>query len=178
MNTKYSLKRFLVIVGSTLTGLMLATGVDAANPEPVTVEVTFVDPITITEFNALQFGLLDQNLSGVETVIIAPGGGVTDGGGNVIGGTQAPANLTVTATGAQLITILVDLPVANTGYTLGTFICDYDLGADTACDGVGYTETTAAGGTANLRVGVTLTGNNLAVPGVFNGSFRVTVSYQ
>ncbi len=171
------MKAFLAVLGSTVIGLMLATGVDAANPEPVTVEVTFVDPITITEVNALQFGLLDQILN-LETITIDPDNTLTDVGGIVVGGTQGSADLTVTATGGLLITILVDLPVANTGYTLGTFICDYDLGADTACDGVGYTETTAAGGTANLRVGVTLTGNNLAVPGVFNGSFRVTVSYQ
>jgi len=177
--TSSRMKSFGAILGSTVIGLMLATGVDAANPETVTVEVTFVDPITISTVNALRFGLLDQNLSGVESVIIAPGGGVTDGGGNVVGGTQAPANLTITATGGQLITILVDVITDNTGYTLGTFMCNYDTaGADTGCETPGYTETTAAAGTAPLLIGVTLSGDGAAVPGVFNGSFNVTVSYQ
>ena len=58
--TNIWMKSFVPILGSTLIGLMLATGAAAENPEPVTVEVIFVDPITITEVNALQYGLLDQ----------------------------------------------------------------------------------------------------------------------
>ena len=175
MKTKYSMKRFLVILGFTLSGVMLATGVDAANPESVTVEVEFVDPITITEVSALQFGLLDQNLN-LDTIVIAPDNALTDAGGIVLGGPPRSADLTVTATAGQTITIFVDNIVANTGYTLGTFICDYDGGAATACDIGGFTPIAVA--SATLRVGVTLTGTNLAVPGVFNGSFDVTVSYQ
>jgi hypothetical protein len=41
---------------------MPVTVADAANPESVTVDMSFLDPITITENNPLQFGLLDVNL--------------------------------------------------------------------------------------------------------------------
>jgi hypothetical protein len=49
----------LAILGSTLLGLIPAIVADAANPESVTVDMTFVAAITITENSPLQFGLLD-----------------------------------------------------------------------------------------------------------------------
>ena len=176
MKTHIWLKSFLATWGSALLGLLLATGADAANPEPVTVEVEFVDSITITEDSELKFGLLDQNLALGETVVIATDDSVTDASSRVVGGMQTAADLTVTATASQSITILVDTIVSGAGYTLATFICKYDTGADTACDGAGYSATTVAN--ATLKVGVTLTGDGLAVVGVANGSFDVTVSYQ
>ncbi|MCZ6888035.1 MAG: DUF4402 domain-containing protein [Gammaproteobacteria bacterium] len=167
------LKSFAAILGSAL----IATGASAANPEPVTVEVQFVAPITITENNALQYGLLDVNLALAETVIIAPDGTVTDGGNNVLGGSQAAADLTVVATAGLAINILVDNIVANTGYTLATFICDYNGGADLACDGAGL-DIASAVVSAAVRVGATLTGDGAAAVGTQNGSFDVTVIYQ
>ena len=148
----------------------------AANPEPVVAEVTFVDPVTITETNALQFGLLDAGLANGEEVVIAPDGTVTDVNNRVVGGAQAAAELTVTASGAQPITILIDTVTSGSGYTLAGFVCSYDGGADTACDGAGYSESSVA--SATLAVGATLTGDGSAAAGVANGSFNVTVSYQ
>jgi hypothetical protein len=170
------MKGLLAIPGSALIGLMLVTGADAANPEPVTVGMDFVDPITITENGSLRFGLLDQALN-TETIIIAPNSGVSGTGtGLILGGTQAAADLTVTATASQSITILVDTIVSGAGYTLGTFMCKYGSGTDTACDGSGYSATSAA--SATLLIGATLTGDNTAVAGAADGSFNVTVAYQ
>ncbi len=59
-------------------GLLLPAGLAAANPETVAVRVTLVDPIAITEVNALQFGSLDQNLANLESVTVAPDSAVTD----------------------------------------------------------------------------------------------------
>ena len=176
MKTYNWLKSFLAILGSALVGLMLATVAYAANPETVTVDVEFVAPITIATVNSLSFGLLDVNLAVAETIVIAPNDAVTDAAGRVLGGTQEAAEVTVTATTAKTITILVDTIVNNTGYTLGTFICKYDTGADTACDGAGYTATSVA--TGPLLVGATLTYAATPAAGVVNGSFNVTVSYQ
>ena len=165
----------MIGVASTIAGFLSFGATFAANPEPVVVQVTFVDPITITEVNALQFGLLDQNLAVSETVVIIPGGGFTDSASRVLGGTQAAANLTVTATALQAITIDVTEVTEGAGYTLGTYVCNYDGGTDTACEG-GYAETSVA--SATLLVGVTLTGDGSAVPGAADGSINVTVSYQ
>lgn len=153
-----------------------AVGAMAANPESVNAEVEFVSPITITENNALQYGLLDVNMANAETVVIGTDDSVTDAGSNVMGGSQAAADLTVAATAAQSITILVDSVSSGSGYALGTFLCSYNGGTDTACDGGGMSATSVA--SAVLEIGATLTGDGLASVGVANGSFNVTVSYQ
>ncbi len=175
MYTSTRMKRFAAIAGSALVGLIFATGANAANPEPVVAQVTFANPITITEVNSLQWGTLDHNLN-LETIIIAPNSTVTGTGtAFVIGATPEAANLTVGATAAG-ITILVDTIVSGAGYALTAFLCDYDGGTVTACDGAGYSETAVA--SATLLIGATLTGDNSAVPGVANGSFEVTITYQ
>ncbi len=171
------IKSFLVILGSTLFGLMLASIANAANPEQVPVEVEFVDLISITEDSELKFGLLDVNLANLETVVIAPDDSVTDASSRVVGGVQRAADLTVTATAGKPITILADNVSAATGYTLGTWMCNYDgAGSDSACDGAGYSATTVAN--ATLKVGVTLTGNGSAVAGVDDSTFDVTITYE
>ncbi len=174
--TSTCMKGLLAILGPALIGLMLVTGADAFNPEPVTVTMDFIDPITITENGSLRYGIIDQALN-LETIIIAPDSSVSGTGtGLILGGTQAPADLTVTASASQSITILVDAIFPGAGYTLTTFMCKYGSGSDTACDGSGYSETSAA--SVTLLIGATLTGDNTAVPGAADGSFNVTVAYQ
>jgi len=173
LKTRYFMKSITALSGFALSGLLFTTSVDAANPETVSVDVTFVAAITIVEDSALLFGLIDEALN-TETITIATNDDLTDGDGMVIGGLQRAADLTITATLGVSMNITIGGITPNTGYTLATFMCDYELGTITACEG-GYTVTSVA--TGALRVGVTLTGNNLAVPGVANGSFTVTVSY-
>jgi hypothetical protein len=165
------------MAGSAVFGLIPGTVTDAANPEPVTVDMNFIDPITITEVNPLQFGLLDVAMANTETITIAPNSTVTDTQNNILGGTQAAANLTVTATASQPITILVDNVSTANGYSLATWMCNYNgAGSDSACDGSGYSETSVT--SATLLVGVTLTANGTATVGTDNSTFDVTVSYQ
>ncbi len=170
------MKGLLAILGSALIGLMLATGADAVT-EPVTVDMNFVDPISITPVNQLQFGVLDVALN-LETIIIATNDGVSGTGtALILGGTQAAADLTIAATASQTLSILVDNVTPFTGYTLTAFICKYGAGSDTACDGAGYTAT-AVGSSATLKIGATLTGDNTATAGNADGSFDVTIVYQ
>lgn len=170
-------RTLLVACGSALLGLVPGTVVDAANPEPVTVDMNFLDPLTITENNPLQFGLLDVNMANQRKVTVAPDGSVTDQFGNILGGTQAAASVTVTATASHAITILVDNVSTANGYSLGTWTCNYNNAAsDSRCDGSGYTETSVT--SATLLIGATLTANGTATVGTDNSSFDVTVSYQ
>jgi hypothetical protein len=170
-------KGLLAILGATLLGLIPAIVADAANPESVTVDMTFVAAITITENNPLQFGLLDVNMGNNQRVTVAPDSTVTDTQNNVFGGTQAAANLTVTATASRSITILVDNVSSATGYVLESWQCNYDAaGSDSNCDGSGYTETSVA--SATLLIGATLKGNGNAVAGADDSTFDVTVTYQ
>lgn len=170
-------QEFIAWCGSALLGLVPAAIVIAANPESVTVGMSFLDPVTITEVNPLQFGLLNVNMKNNEKVTIGPNGSVTDTKGNVVGGTQAAANLTVTATASQTITITIGNVSSATGYSLGSFKCRYNgAGTDSTCDGGGYSATSAS--SATLLVGATLTGNGNAVAGTDNSTFDVTVVYQ
>ncbi len=174
--TSTCMKGLLAIPGSALIGLMLATGVDAANPEPVTVGMDFVDPISITPVNQLQFGVLDVALN-LETIIIATNDVVTGTGtALILGGTQLAADLTIAATASQTLSILVDNPLPGAGYTLTLVRCKYAAEADAACDVGGYTAT--AVGSTTRKIGATLTGDNTAVAGNADGSFDVTVTYQ
>jgi hypothetical protein len=170
------MKGLLAILGSAPIGLMLGTGADAANPEPVTVGMNFVDPITIAKTVNLQFGLLDLNMALNDTVTINPDDTWSDPQTNVVGGTQAAARLTITATAAQSITITADNPSNGTYYNLDSFMCNYAAaGSDSACD-TGYTETSVA--SATLLVGAKLTGLSGAVASTDDSTFDVTVTYQ
>ncbi len=165
-----------VTVTVAIMALLIPAGLWAANPETVAVRVTFVDPIAITEVNALQFGSLDQNLANFESVTIAPNSAVSDPANRVEGGPQAAASLTITTTPGKAITIQVDSVVTGAGYSLTDFRCNYNSGADVPCDGMGYSESSVASGT--LLVGATLIGDGTAVAGAADGSLDVSIIYQ
>ena len=156
--------------------LLLLARLAAAGTVTVPVQVTFVNPISISEVSALQFGSIDQNLADSETVTVAPDSTVTDPADRVEGGPQAAASLTVTATPGQVITIYVGSVVPGAGYSLTGFRCNYNAGSDGACDGLGYSETSVA--STSLLVGATLVGDGTAVAGVADGSLDVTIIYQ
>jgi hypothetical protein len=173
------MKKFLAVLGSALMGTMLATAAYAAK-ETVTAEVAFAVPVSIAPVNQLQFGVLDVALLSTESITIAPDGTVTGDIARITGGVQAAADLLVTATAAVTVSILVDNVIeTGVGYTLDTFMCNYDgAGVDSVCDGAGYTDS-GVGGTATLLIGATLNGTVAgASVGTFNGSFDVTVLYQ
>ncbi len=178
LKSKFLLMRFVTVLGSTLIGLTFAISASAA-PEVVDVRVEFVGPIVITTNNPLQFGLVDENMPLDDLITIAPGGGVTDLGTNLIGtGLTAAANLTVTAAVGRAITILVDTIIPNTGYTLETFVCYYNTGpADCENGGAGLSQTSSPAET--LLIGATMRGDGAALgQGVSDGSFAVTITYD
>jgi hypothetical protein len=176
--TKIFLMSFVAVLGSALIGLMLSNSSNAANPEPIVVQVAFVAPITITTSTPLTFGSLDQATAIGETVDIATNSAVTESVANiVVGGIQAAATANTVATPGRPINILVDTVTTGTGYTLHTWLCDYDGGAAGTCDGLGLSETSQPGGT-QVRVGVTLEIDAVPTLGDQDGGFELTVSYE
>ncbi len=87
----------ILCVTAGLMGLLLPVAQADANPETTPVQVTFVDPIAISEVNALQFGLVEQNLANLESVTVATDSSATDPADRVEGGPQAAGSLIVTA---------------------------------------------------------------------------------
>lgn len=157
--------------------LLFSASAFSATPEPVVVSVTFVDAITITEVNPLDFGLLDATMANAETVVIDTADVVTDANTNVVGGTQEAAEVTITATAGVAVTVLVNNVSNGTYYTLGTFVCTYNGGAESACDGGGQSNTSVA--SATVLVGATLTRNATAmVAGADDGSFDINMTYN
>ncbi len=178
MNTNIWMKRFAAILGSALTGLMLATSANALNPETVPVDVTFVAPIAISAVTNLNFGLVDVAFITPDTITVNPDSTFSESASNIVGGTKAAASMTITSLGSTGITITADTPSNGTYWTLGSFTCNYDGGSDTAC-GSGYNVTSPVGGAATLLVGAVLTGvAGGAMAGADPGSFQVTVIYQ
>ncbi len=178
MKTSNWMKRFAAIVGSALMGLMLTIGANAANPEPVPVEVEWVSPIAIGENNALQFGMLDVGTAASETVTINTDDTYSESTANtVVGGAQAAADLTITVAASTPITILVDSIGSGTYYTLGAFKCSYEGAADVACD-VEYDLTSAAAASGVVEIGATLTVVGTPTAVTDNTTFDVTVTYQ
>ena len=169
-------KNKLAFVSAALTSLMPAIVTDAANPEPVTVDMEFQDPITITENDPIKFGLLDVNMGNNERVRVRPNGSVVDNDNNILGGTQAPGDVTVGAQAGHTIFIDVSNVVDGNGYDLVRFRCRYNgATVDGNCGG-GYTETSVA--SATLLIGCDVRGNGNATVGVDNGAFDITVIYQ
>lgn len=180
MKTMKLIKGFSAVLGSAVLGLTIANVAVATNPEQVPVEVEWIAPVVIAENNALQFGLLDVGASVSDTVTINTDDTYSESAANtVVGGTQAAADLTVTVANSTPITILVDNIGSGTYYTLGTFLCSYESGADTACDSAYDVTSSASSSTGDtLEIGATLTVSGAPSAGTDDTTFDVTITYQ
>ena len=182
MNTSTRMKRFAAIAGSALMGLMFATSANAANPEVVTVDVTWIAPIAIAPVSNLRFGLLDVGMAENDTVTINTTGGYSESVANtVVGGTIAPAELTITVANSTPISILVDTIGTGTYYTIGTINCRYEGAADVRCDSAYNVTSSGSSGTGDtLEIGAILTKNATipALAGDDDTTFEVTVTFQ
>ncbi len=180
MKTSTRMKRFAAIAGSALMGLMFTTSANAAAPEQVPVEVTWIAPISVAATQALQFGLLDVNTVAAETVTILTDNNYTESTLNtVIGGTQLAAVLTITVPNLTNISIIADNHQGATHYTLDTWVCSYELAADVDCD-VDYdlqSSATSSGGDT-LVIGATLHAGAGITAITDDSTFDVTVTYQ
>jgi hypothetical protein len=169
------MKKIYFLAISAMFSATFSQHVLAANPETVSVNVTFVDAIAITEVNPLSFGMLDSSMLDTETVIISPDDTVIDSESNRLGGNAEAAEVTVTASEGKAITISVDTISSGTHYTLSDPTCKYDAQSASAC--TSQSQTSVASG--SLLIGMTLTRNSTTMTaGVDNGSFNVNVTYN
>jgi hypothetical protein len=173
-------KGFIAATGSALLGLMLATVANAANPEPVPVQVEWVAPVAIVENAPLSFGWLATGTPASETVTINTDDTFSEStAGTVIGGTQTAAQVTITVADSTPITILVDSIGSGTYYTLGTFLCSYEGAGGVACDSdYDVTSSATSSGGDVIEIGATLTVVGTPAVGTDDTTFDVTVTYQ
>ena len=174
-------KRTIAALASAAILGFVGVGAHAQTTEPVDVEVRFVEPITITVNNAMQFGLVDINIGVGETLILATNDTVTGTGApaRLLNTAQLAADLTVEATANQAINILVNNEVGGSSYDVHTFTCRYNGVVNGGCDTTGL-DVVAGSVIANatLEIGATLEMTGPAPSGDDWGSFDVTVAYQ
>ena len=139
------------------------------------VDLEFVEPITLTETNALQFGLVSTDAENTNILSINSAGDVGGLSSLFIGGVQAAAAITVTASNLNTLEIIINNIVNGQGYTLGTFVCDYNGGGESGCSSAMNVSSVASG---VLLIGATLTADGTDVAGTANGSFDIVITYQ
>ena len=177
MKTNFWAKGLLATMGSAFLGLVLATVANAANPEEVAVEVEWIAPVVISTGNALQFGMLDVAMIAAQTVTINTDNTYGESTANtVVGGTQLAATLTITVPDGTGITIIADNHLGAADYTLDTWVCSYNGGADTDCEAA-Y-DLTSVGANADVKIGATLHALGGASLGTDDSTFDLTVTYQ
>ena len=152
----------------------------ANDVEPITVSVRFILPATLSPDDPnLDFGKLTENMQAGDTITIGPDGSLTDSVSRRLSTEPPkPAMLALDTNTEVSVNIKISNVASGTGYSLSNFMCNYDDGTATACDGIGM-DTTTIDAAALIKVGATLTGDGNSSPaGPSNGSFDLTVSYN
>jgi hypothetical protein len=145
----------------------MATGTSSA---------TIVAPLSIAANLPLAFGKLDAS-GAAGTVVISAAGLRSKTGGVVLvtaGSVQGAASFDVTGTPSATYSIslpatAVTLTSGANSMTVGTFV------SNPAAGGGG---TLSAGGTETIGVGGTLNVGSAQAPGLYSGTFNVTVDYN
>lgn len=170
-------KKKLLALGLAVVTVILPLSSAIAAVQSLTSSAEFIAPVALSAPVNLRFGLIDEAFTTGETIIIAPDGTETGTAtSRFAGGTRGAGSVTVTATASQTLTIVVDNIGSPTGYAIDTWLCAYNAGSATACDGGGMTATSIA--SASLTIGATMTGNGSAAVGADNVTFDITVLYQ
>lgn len=176
--TMKSIKRALV-VAAVATPL----AVSAATTETMTATATYVAPITVTGTSDLRFGYIDTAITTNNTAVISTADARTAAQGLGDSAAYGAAAATVTATAGESISIDINNLnySGNAEYTLGTFKCTYNGGAETDCDD-GDSMTVAGGdviASATVKVGATLTQTAAsAAAGTHTATFDLVVAYN
>lgn len=158
------------------TGLIAAAATTAyAATENVTANIAFDSALSIVKNADIDFGVVEAGIA--DTYTIDTTATVTAAGtGQVIGGTPAAGDLTISGSPTQAIDISVTNYVADNGVTPQNATCSYDGGAEAACT---LTGAAAPGAGTTLLLGVeadvdgTQAANDVAAP-----TFDVVVNYQ
>lgn len=170
---KFSKKYLALAVAASL----LASGGAYAATQSVTANMAFDSVLTLTKNADIDFGTVRAGTIGTYTINTA--GTITpSGGGQVIGGTPAAGQITITGSGSQTLSISTGGYTAANGVTPSAATCSYDGAAASACD-TPLTGLTAPGaGGRILRLGVRAdTDGSQAAGATAAPSFTVTVIY-
>ena len=143
----------------------------AAGSTSGSASATIASPISIAETTALSFGSVTAGTT-AGTVVVAPAGGATYGGGVTnFGGGAVPAAFSVTGAINTAFSVTVDttatLSSGVNSMTVSSFATNLLAGAGTL----------SATGTSVVNVGATLNVAANQPAGAYTGTYNVTVNY-
>lgn len=174
----------LAVVGAALSAISFASAANAAATATATATAEVLDTLSLTADSALDFGQIAANTGG--TVTVGSDGIASKTGTLVSTGTRAPAGFTVT--GSAGATVLVSLPDTSAGpVVLSLNDPSWDVGVqgplptmelDSFESDITDVALSATTGQGTFKVGGTLTVGSAQHPGVYNGTFDVSVEYQ
>lgn len=167
----------LAVVGAALGAVSFASAANAAATATATATAEVLDTLTLSADTALDFGQIAANTGG--TVTVNADSTVSKTGTLISTGTRAPATFSVggsagASVGVTLPSAAVDLTyVGWTGVGAAPTMSLAGFNANPV--GAFQLDTNGAG---TFSVGGTLTVASAQAPGVYEGTFDVSVEYQ
>ncbi|MEQ1498404.1 MAG: DUF4402 domain-containing protein [Novosphingobium sp.] len=164
----------LAAVGAALAAASLATSAQAAASATATATAEVLSSLTVTvdPGSQLDFGQIAANNGG--TVTVNADATVASTGDLISTGTRSPVALTVTGSANSMV--FVTLPTTAVNLTRVGFTETMSLGGFNSSPNGAFQ--LGATGTGNFTVGGTLTVGASQTPGVYRGTFSVSVEYQ
>ncbi len=166
----------LVAMSAALAAASFATSASAAASATATATAEILQSLTLTADSALDFGQIAANTGG--TVTVKSDGSVSQTGGLIWSGNKNPAGFTVT--GTKGASVAVTLPtVAATLYLGGNTASPNKMVLDQfTATPTGAFQLNATTGQGHIDVGGRLTVGSAQAPGLYSGTFAVSVEYQ
>lgn len=167
-----NLKFNLVVAGAAVASVALSISTASADAISANATATVIVPITITESQALDFGSMAAGTGG--TVVIATDGSRT-GTGAVVLSSMAVGQQGIFAVAGQLnYTYAITLPTTDQTLIKGAD----SMVVNTFVSNPSGTGTLDGTGAQNISVGATLTVGSAQVPGVYSGTYPISVEYN
>jgi hypothetical protein len=170
---KLILSFFAIILVASLSNKVMAQDVSDTKSNDANAQI--LGAIALTVGDPLEFGGIVPGTGGTVEITTAGVRNLTTVTGVTASTTPTAASYTVTGTGLVPYTITIPTASFNITNTTGSGNETMAITAMT-CSG-GLSHTFAANGTDAFTVGGTLTVGNAQVPGVYTGTFEVTVEY-
>jgi hypothetical protein len=170
------------LVKTSATALVLLSGLASpafaqSSSATTTGTTTIIQPVTISQNNALAFGTLVRPTSGSSLISIGIGSDTVSATGSavVLRGTTSRARYTVTGEGGE--TVSVTMPASFNLAMTGAPALPVTLARN---PGGNLTLSNALGssGTASLDIGGSFSISDATPTGAYSGSFTVSVAYN
>lgn len=163
----------LAAMGAAIAVASLGTSAYAATSATATATAEVLNTLTLTADTSLDFGQIAANSGG--TVTVNANSSVSTTGGLVSTGTRAPATFTVTGSNNAVVVVTLPASAATLTRSGGSETMSLD-GFNTNPNGAIQLDGTSGQGT--FQVGGTLHVASNQTPGVYSGTFAVSVEYQ